>query len=302
MGAVLDPSPLLVSMLEEYTFLFSFIAILRAALGRRSVALMFRPGPCARPTTWRMWLKSIVLRMLKRKKAVRILTILPFVVDADFALVASGWVYELQLWDLCDTPREIPQEIAATLAELANGRRIVLALGGQSYEKGFAQLVRIWLEQPSIRQHWLFAVAGPVEVASRELAESFVRAGGFLVDRRLGDGELWGLYGVAELVWACYAPTYDQSSGIFGRAVQAGVPVIVRSGSYLEKLAQHLNHPVVAIPWDNTDVAAKYISRPPAGTDPAEARESSCGLRKSSIITLVDALGIDAHMDVYCVG
>src|ERR1700685_4165033 len=47
----------------------------------------------------------------------------------------------------------------------------------------------------------------------------------------------------ADLVWSCYAPDYNQSSGIHGRAVQLGIPVVVRRGSYIDALGKSLSHP-----------------------------------------------------------
>ena len=86
-----------------------------------------------------------------------------------------------------------------------------------------------------------------VATASRHHAERFTANGGMLIDRHLDNDELLHLYRRADAIWSCYAPDYNQASGIFGRAVQLGVPAIVRKRSYLQPLAAELEHPVLAL-------------------------------------------------------
>jgi len=61
----------------------------------------------------------------------------------------------------------------------------------------------------------------------------------------ISDEELFSLYGCADYIWCKYALSNEISSGIFGRAYQLGKVAIVREGSYLDSLAQHIIHPTV---------------------------------------------------------
>ena len=69
----------------------------------------------------------------------------------------------------------------------------------------------------------------------------------------LTDDEVLSLYGVADLAWSFY-PQRDQASGIFGRAVQAGVVPLVRSGSFLESYAGWYSLPCVVMDESGTIV------------------------------------------------
>jgi hypothetical protein len=40
----------------------------------------------------------------------------------------------------------------------------------------------------------------------------------------------------ADYLWACYTPDYNQSSGVFGRALQLDKPTITRCGSQLARM------------------------------------------------------------------
>lgn len=55
-------------------------------------------------------------------------------------------------------------------------------------------------------------------------------------DRIVTDDEILRLYKVADLAWCCYAPDYDQASGVFGRALQTGVEPVVREGRVLSDI------------------------------------------------------------------
>jgi hypothetical protein len=295
-----DSAPLLVPMLEEYTLLFAICAALRSLFGRRSVTLLFRPGPCIRPTTWRLVFKAAILRGLRHLKGVHILTILPFAVDPDFRKVATGWIYELQLWDMLGRTPPPRTKMPEQVHGIAAGRRVLMALGGQNAEKGFDQLARIWIAHPALRERWLFAAVGPVSEASREIAEAFMKEGGVVIDSYVDDEDLWSLYGAADLIWTCYAPSYNQSSGVFGRAFQAGIPTVIRQGAYLATLAELLDHPVLSLPWDDRDAAARLLNseaavrlsaRPLGESIKSHASTRTEKLRAESIAHITAALG-----------
>jgi hypothetical protein len=92
-------------------------------------------------------------------------------------------------------------------------------------------------------------------------------------------------------VWSCYAPDYDQASGIFGRAVQLGVPAIVRTSSYLAKLADHIGHPVLPVSFGDADKAAERISRFPFA-ERHRGRAGTEDMRRHSLLVLTNALGL----------
>lgn len=251
---------------------------------------MFRPGEAVRSNAPKHIAKKWLLKVARILPPVTIVTIMPFDLDPAFAHIADDWIHDPQLWDLA--PDETPSEtdLAREVREAAGDRAVVLALGGQSRDKGFDFLSDAWDAQPDLRRAWLFVAAGKVAKASREKADRFAGQGGFLVDRFVSDEELRDLYREATVVWACYAPEYDQASGIFGRAVQTGKPVVVRSGAYVQRLAEILDHPAMAAPWDDTaGVAVALEAPPPAVIKPAA---KVLAMRERSVAVLSRALGL----------
>jgi hypothetical protein len=277
-------------MLEEHTAKFLIVAIFRALLGRRSCALMFRPGEAVRSSAPRHLVKKVLLKVAKALPAVTVATIMPFELDPAFAGIADGWIYDPQLWDLAPDEDAHGSDLARTVHEQAAGRAVAVALGGQSRDKGFDFLADVWAARPGVRDRWLFVAAGKVASGSREKADRFADQRGLLVDRFITDAELRDLYREATVVWACYSPDYDQASGIFGRAVQTGRPIVVREGAYVERLAEILEHPMLAIPWNDTEAAAAALASPPAAVDKPATKVAT--MRERSIATLSRALGL----------
>jgi hypothetical protein len=280
-------------MLEEHTGRFAFIAAARGLLGKRSSALIFRPAEAARSGALKHMFKKIMLRAIQLLPGVSVLTILPFSLDPAFATVAKGWIYDPQLWDWSTRgPVETKTDLVTTIESKADGRQIMTALGAQNEGKGFDFLSRLLSQRAELAGKFLFVAAGKVAPGSRSAAEAFQAAGGLLVDRFITDDELQGLYDASDVIWACYAPSYDQASGILGRAVQVGVPTLVRRGSFVERLATELDHMVVGLDWNDEDAAARAILATPAGGTRSDARTRVARMRTESLAILGQALGL----------
>jgi hypothetical protein len=74
----------------------------------------------------------------------------------------------------------------------------------------------------------------------------------------VSDEELFSLYRVADIIWCCFTPVRDLSSGVFGRAMQFGRPAIVRTGSHLATLQEDIGSGI-SIPWGAPDEAAALL-------------------------------------------
>jgi hypothetical protein len=204
----------------------------------------------------------MLFRAASRSRNVQLLSIFPYAVAPEISSVTTNWIYEPQLWDLPylgipDLKQAEP--LQEKIRGLANKRVIVMALGSQSREKGFDYLVDLWVSSPKLRASHLFVACGRVDSNSSGAAKRFQDSEGVLLDRRIDDAELFCLYRVADLVWSCYAPDYNQSSGIHGRAVQLGVPVIVRKGSYIDSLGETLSYPSLALPFGDCGKAVSEL-------------------------------------------
>ncbi|EDX80022.1 hypothetical protein BBAL3_1179 [Brevundimonas sp. BAL3] len=115
------------------------------------------------------------------------------------------------------------------------------------------------------------------------LAADFVGAGGVVVNQFISDEELSSLYGTATVVWGVYAPHYDQASGIFGRAVQYGKPILLRRGSSIARHAEVLGARAVAIDYGDPEAAVKGLRQavegsPSISSSPQDMRVRSIGI------------------------
>jgi len=81
-----------------------------------------------------------------------------------------------------------------------------------------------------------------------------------VIDRNLTDEEFESLFGVADVIWACYAPSYDQASGVFGRAIQFGVPPIVREGSLIAAFARCEDVPCFPVSYGDRQSLANIVA------------------------------------------
>ena len=89
----------------------------------------------------------------------------------------------------------------------------------------------------------LIVAAGKVDEDCLADAERLQDLGMVVLGRFVSDEELIALFGIADYVWCRYDES-QLSSGIFGLAVQLRKKAIVREGSYPERLAQFLSHPI----------------------------------------------------------
>ena len=269
-------------------------ASLRSLAGQKTIGLVFRPGDCFIKRSFKSSVRRTLFRIVARLRNVNILIIVPFAISPESSSVASNWIYDPQLWDLqyLGVPDlHNTEPLQAQIRRLAGNRRILVALGTQYREKGFDFLVDLWVSSPEVRASHLFVACGRVMRDCREAAKRFQEDGGVLLDRRIEDAELFALYRIADLVWSCYAPDNDRSSGIHGRAVQLGVPVVVRKGSYLDAFGEILSHPSLALPFGGSDVAKSLLLKwNPRRVDQKDTASLVRRMRDHSLSVLANAL------------
>jgi hypothetical protein len=290
--AIFSPAPVLVPMIEESLATYALTAAIRSMMGRRTTGFLFRPRPAVEGTTLRLRIKRLVLKLLRRLPQVHTLTILPFSVEPRFSEIANGWIHDPQLWDL-DVEQaiagDVQGELATEVRALAAGRQICLALGRQDADKGFDWFADLYAGNPELRGTMLFTFGGKVSADLGGQLAAFVAAGGHACNRFVTDEELLMLYASAHLVWCAYASGYDQASGIFGRAVQLGIPVAVRRGSLIHRMCEieEINHVAIDETSDGTSLAF------PSAREPIEiARGRTRRMRSESMHRLYSALGI----------
>jgi hypothetical protein len=296
----LSRDPILFLMFEAAPMDFAFTAILRGVLFRRTACLLFRPGECINGTTIRMRLKRLLLKSLFYIPGCSVITILPFSVEPRFAEISKFGIFDPQLWDLEDLDvvkkkTTNGQGIVSIVDSKADGRKVILALGNQTAEKGFDYFCQLWSSRSgsAVRQKFLFVAAGKVADSSMHFAEDFQRRGGVLINRVLANDEMVALYGRADMIWSCYSPGYNQASGIFGRAVQYGVPVVLRSGSYVDSLSKLIGHPVIDLNWEKTEETEALLENITVCQSKYNSQRKIAQMRASSLAAIAVALGIN---------
>jgi hypothetical protein len=269
-------------------------AAVRSFRGRATIGLFFRPGDCFIAGSFKATVRRIAFRFVSRLRHVHILSILPPEVLPRLREVATDWIYDPQLWDLDylnEASTEPSPQIAEQLAVASQGRRLIIAVGRQSKAKGFDYLVDIWCASARLREKYIFVVAGKLDASSAAQAKRFVDLGGVLVDQRIPNGDLLYLYKRAGIVWSCYSEGYDQSSGIHGRAIQLGIPVLVRNDSFIDRLGKMLGYPSLGLPGDSAAAAAEQIlAWQPCAVDAGRRKETADKMRLRSLSILVNAL------------
>lgn len=293
-GAVTTRKPVLFLMIEESFVFFVFASFWRALLGRRTVGLLFRPLPAVHATGIRHRVKRSILSMMKRVPKIKVLTIVPFEIAPEFSTIADGWIYDFQLWDMSEEGKVdlIPphgDHLKTRIRDTAKGQRVISALGLQDQNKGFDVFATTLSQSEHSDARSLLAFAGKVSTACEPLVVTFAEHGGIGINRHVTDDELFQMYCVSDAVWCLYDKGYDQASGILGRAIQFGIPAIVRQGSLSHRLCIGLGVPHVAATAENLAVAMKDAFPP---RDPALGAALARRFRVESIRTLANALHV----------
>lgn len=302
LGLALDapaPSPAFYATIDLRIADFVGNAFLNSVFRRRKTAgLLMRPQSCFPHNGVKGAIKGAIFDVARRMPNVEIISIVPFSVDERIARYCSSWIYDIQFWDLdyirTGQASAPPLDFINAIARKAAGRKVVVALGRQDRDKGFDYFAEIWSSSLTIREHYLFVSAGKIASECAGAAAEFEAAGGLAIDRHISNAELFGLYDLTDLVWSCYPPTYDQSSGVFGRAFQLGRAAIVRESSVLEKLAADLRHPVTAIPHGNVADAARRIAEwTPVEIDIDARANLIRDIRQEALSTIFAALDLE---------
>jgi hypothetical protein len=291
-SALISERPVLVASIESSLWRYAILSVVRAAMGRNTAGFLYRPLPTVSSGSARMRIKRHTLALLKRLSRVGTFTILPFEVDPRFATVASHWIYDIQFWDLYyPVPEERRLEegpLSAAIRAAAGSKRICCAIGRQDRAKGLDKLASLYGERPDVRDSFLFVSAGEVMANARPAAQRLEESGGLVIDRALKRDELFDLYTCADLVWCSYAPDYDQASGIFGRALQLGVPMVVRDGSLIHRFCRAAGIAHLAY---NGDPASFRSEDVPPHSDPEMAAGRARAYGEASVRQLRRALG-----------
>jgi hypothetical protein len=259
--------------------------LIRTLTFRRTVALFFRVRETLTETRLRHVVKRTLLRVVRSQSLLSILTIIPYPVlrravpeaRVDVARLTHGWIDDPQLWDLeFLPPRAASTPLSERAVKAAGTRPILMVAGALDRQKGLEMVARLAGDKEFVDKI-LIVIAGKVAKSDSDVLPALAKSDCILEDRFISHEELNSLYAVSDLAWCAYSPSYDQASGIFGRAVQTGVTPIVRLGSIVEVYAQNMDVQVLSIDWEDTEIGrtivGELVNRVGAGAAVHSTRE-----------------------------
>ncbi len=162
---------------------------------------------------------------------------------------------------------------------------MIVSLGVQNKSKGYEILTDAIPDLAA--QDWFVVAAGKVSQDQQTRSTVLSHHGMMSVNRFLDDDEIIAAYAAADSVWCLYDPSYDQASGILGRALQFGIPPLVRQGSLSEAFCQAEDIPHIAA-TGASDVRLALTTLPCAS--PEKGIALATRLRSDSIARLERAL------------
>lgn len=217
---------------------YFLVCLFRALLNKPSVSLFLGANRHYHKKGFDVDL--MLLKIWKGLPKQRIVSIISLNVLSELSKVTNGYIYDPQLWDIWSEKAKI-FALNTTLSEQVNneksGRKTLIYIGKGKKGKSFIEFADFVLANS---QEVYGVVAGKVLSECQDKADQLKAKGMIVADRYVSDEEIFSLYAQADLVWCYYSPVYDQSSGVFGRAIQLGIPAIVRKGSIVEKIANDL--------------------------------------------------------------
>ena len=243
---LLTLGPLLFLSIDDTFLLYCLVCFVRSTFGLTTSGFFLSPKSALLPKRFRSRVKRLLLKMLKSVNSVNTFLIVPQDLDENFKNISDGWIYDFQFWDLSEKDYAEYEDYrlnnsngrhVSHLCNAKSGRFTVCSIGSQNLYKGGESFILNYVNNLEIREKYLFVVAGVIsDIRISEIIGDFENCGGVVINKMLAPEELIELYASSDIVWALYPENYDQSSGIFGRAIQFGIPVVVRSESIIHKI------------------------------------------------------------------
>ena len=243
--------------IEDGVMSFFFISLLRALLRKKTIGIMLSPWDCYRPNVLKDKFRRYAFIFLKRLAHVRVICMIPFDMDERYRDIADCWIYDPEFWDMhaLEERHVVVRNLSRSVESTPTGKINLLYLGGVNSEKGFDFLAKLFLENKDLFLKFDLSVVGKIPKPYMYIAKQLREAGAHVVDEFVTDERMFDFIKQSSLMWCCYCPRYDASSGIFGRAIQFGKLPLIRTSSRLEKLAGVLGKQVVTFEFGNLDEA-----------------------------------------------
>lgn len=238
------PGPLVFMMIEESFPLFFAISTFRLMIGLKTSGLLFRLKPLeADDLSFKLKIKKYLLKLLKKSSSVRVFSLFdPKHIGAGYDYI-HDWIHDFQIWDLIgtDTVEDVKSQRSVKNFEDLPKIQTLVVLGVLNGDKGADDLIEVLKNRNSEGHDLVVKIYGNINHRYLDEIKFNLRDGDELFNGHVDDALFWKGYAEADLIWAFYSKNYDQSSGIVGRAIQFGVPVVVRRGAIIDKILSAMN-------------------------------------------------------------
>jgi hypothetical protein len=199
----------------------------------------------------RVSIMKLYLRLWKHLYKQTTLSIIPYHLDKRLSNYTKNCIYDPQMWDMycIEYRNQLDLDVAYAKRQVEhNNKPLVVFLGKFTHRKGLKEFVRF---VEINRNDFQFIVAGKIPTENIEYIEHLKALGVKVINEFLEESKLLGFYKVADFTWCYYLPIYDQTSGVFGRAIQFGVIPIVRLDSMISYIAKKENIPCVELNFES---------------------------------------------------
>jgi len=240
---------------------FTKLALCRSLFGRRSIAICFRNNFNRQRNHLRNILSEAVFWLWRRLPFCTAFTTCP----RSENLSSDAFLFDTEWWDVTAMPVPI-----VDVPPLQPGPTLMF-MGTENYLKGFPFFLNCAVAAAARQMKWNFVIVGSTHELNADQRAAMNRAGVKTIEAA-DDRVFLTCLRRAHLLWCCYNPAYDQSSGIFGRAVQFGVPTIVRKNSLLAECQIAFGRGI-AVDYGDVDGLLASLDRP--FPEPARALEKN---------------------------
>lgn len=268
-GAILGASFIKLCSTEKLLFAtidddyigFSIISMIRSFFGLRTVGLFLRPKQCFLTNKLVYKAKKKLFQGLVKIPRLTVISIIPYDLCPRYSEISNKWIHDPQLWDIGSEENYQSTGFISVLDEFDKVDKKVLSfIGTVNKIKGFMFLYDIVKNNPEITITHTIIIAGKVNEECRAEVEELKNYGVVVINRYLTDDEISELYDLSDTIWCCYHPTYDQASGIYGRAFQKNKKPIVRQGSLIEQYKKYTMTDHVVLEYGNSRSAYKVLN------------------------------------------
>lgn len=271
------------------------VTIFRAILNKPSATLFLGASDYCKGKKKRF--DFLLLKLWKVLPKQQLFAIISYKVLPELSEITNGYIYDPQLWDIWieRSNTKLPKtKLSIELSEISKGRKTLLFIGKTKSSKSYNEFVD-------------FSIANSKEVCAVSAGKVAIECAGkanqlksnkmIVIDRYISDEELLSLYGIADFVWCYYGVKYDQSSGVYGRAIQLGIPTIIRKNSTVHKIARDFKIPSHAIDIETNSNYRNIYEKMKASKSnvlsETERKDLFENLYKESVLKLKDALKLD---------